>query len=110
MPAVTLTPEQLKAIVAEAVAPLEAKVHRLTAVVNAKLATPVETLTVKQAAARVKKCPTTVRNWIKLGILSERRGGRGKGADHLVLADELDVFITDGPEAVKRYRERLGRG
>lgn len=97
------------AAVAERLAAVELALHRLSTLIASKLATPVETLTVAQAAKRVKKCTKTVRGWILMGVLSERRSGRGKGSAHLVLADELDVLITDGEHALKRYRERLGR-
>jgi len=95
--------------VADRLAAVELALHRLTTTINSKLASPTETLTVAQAAKRVKKCDKTVRGWIKLGVLSERRAGLGKGAAHLVLADELEVLITDGEDACRRYRERMGR-
>ncbi len=88
---------------------LRLAVHRLAAVVNSRLAPPVDLLTVKEAAARVKKCPKTIRKWIALGILTERRAGTGKGAEHRILADELDVLLADGEDACRRYRVSMGR-
>lgn len=90
-------------------AAVELALHRLTVVINSRIAPPVELLTTAEAAKRAKVCGKTIRTWIKLGLLSERRGGRGKGAEHRVLADELDVLITDGEDAVRRFRERMGR-
>ena len=109
MATVTLTTDELRAIVAEAVAPLESRIERLAVVLNSKLATPAETLTTEQAAERAKVCGKTVRKWVALGYLSDRRAGLGKGA-HLILADELDVMIADGPDAARRFRDRMGRG
>jgi len=90
MATVTLTADELRAIVAEAVAPLESRIERL-------------------AADRAKVCTKTLRKWVALGYLSDRRAGLGKGA-HLILADELDVMIADGPDAARRFRDRMGRG
>lgn len=116
MSTVTITTDELRAIVADAVKaavrertePLERHVHQLAVAVNSKLAVPTDTLTTAQAAKRAKVCTKTVLKWIALGILSDRRAGIGKGA-HLILADELEVFITDGEDAARRYRERMGR-
>ena len=116
MPTVTISTDELKAIVAEAVGaavreraePLERQVHQLAVVVNSKLAEPVNLLTTAEAAKRARVSTKTLLKWISLGYLSDRRAGLGTGA-HRVMADEIDVMITDGPDAARRYRERMGR-
>lgn len=113
MPTVTVSTDELRALVAEAVqaatAPLTDQIQRMACVLNAKVASPVTLLTTREAAERARRCEKTVRGWIHLGYLTDRRGGGGKGAGHLVMLDELEVLLSDGPEAARRYRTRMGR-
>lgn len=84
------------------------ELHRLTTVVSSRLAAPVDLLTTAEAATRARTCTKTILKKIAMGVLTDRRVGTGRGA-HRIMADELDVMIADGEDAVRRYRSRMGR-
>lgn len=110
---VTLTTEELRAIVAAAVReqtePLALQVHRLEATLRSKVSAPVVKLTAAEAAARLRKHVKTVHRLLAKRLFTDCRGGKASGSPWLIYADELDVYDTDGEEALARFRERMGR-
>lgn len=93
----------------ERIASLESAVHRLTAVVQSRLAPPVEVVPLGEAVRRAGVGERTLRYLIAAGVLTDSRSGKRQGSKILLLADELDVLRAEGPDAVVRFRERMGR-
>jgi excisionase family DNA binding protein len=69
--------ESLRAAVADAVAPLDAKIARLTTAVEAlKAVSPPQFLSIAEAAQRLGCCQLTVRRQVAAGAIRSRRCGR----------------------------------
>jgi hypothetical protein len=96
--------------VAEELKLLRQGVSRLTAIVTSRLALPVASLTVEEAAERMRCSTKKLYSLLALGVFTDVRGEPGQGSPHKVLADEIDVYrFEGGEEACKRFRSRVGR-
>lgn len=84
-------------------------VHRLTQVVQSRLAPPVDRLTLDEAAARLGRSASTFEKVVRRGLFTDPRPDKARGSKRLFLCDEIDAFAVDGPEGVRRLREFLGR-
>ncbi len=85
------------------------QIQRLEATVRAKVAAPVVSLSVAEAAERLCCSTTTVARLLGRGVFTDSRGGRRQGSPHRILADELDVYRERGEDAVAEHRRLMGR-
>lgn len=85
-------------------------VHRLERTVRCKVAAPVDRLTLEEAAVRLGRSTAGFEHVVRSGLFTDPRpADKRRGSKRLFLADEIDVYATDGERGVERLRADLGR-
>jgi excisionase family DNA binding protein len=88
---------------------LSLQVHRAEATLRTKVVAPVQRLTVKEAAERLRKDVRTVERLLARRLFTDSRGHKRNGCPWLIYADEVDTYHECGEEGLKLFRERMGR-
>ncbi len=95
--------------VAAQVEGLTLQVHRAEATLRSKVSAPVHTLSVGECVKLHGCSEKTIRRLLARQVFTDSRGGRRSGSEWRIFADEFELWRTDGPQAVARFRERMGR-